>query len=185
MPRWIHAICATCGISFRGQACLGTVRPRYCSLRCQHDARSALDTFANFVRCDAETGCWIWTGYIARNGYGRYRREGAHRVSYERANGHIPSGFQVNHSCDRRLCVNPAHLWLGTQVDNMREMVQKGRSANKHNHAAPTHCKNGHEFTPENTYVWRGRRSCRACNREIQRQKARLRSTPPNHETVG
>jgi hypothetical protein len=75
--------------------------------------------------------CWLWTGTVA-SGYGRIRigarqREQAHRVSWMLVNGPIPQGLFVLHSCDVRRCVNPGHLFLGTQLDNMRDAQEKGR----------------------------------------------------------
>jgi len=58
-----------------------------------------------------------------------------HRYAWAVANGPIPDGMCVCHRCDVRLCVNPAHMFIGTQADNMRDMVQKGRSA--HNELTP------------------------------------------------
>jgi len=81
-------------------------------------------------------GCWMWTGRVGTNGYGLFRIKpspkqpaSAHRVSYEMKHGPIPQGFCVLHACDKPLCVNPSHLFLGTQADNMRDMANKGRSA--------------------------------------------------------
>lgn len=75
-------------------------------------------------------GCWTWTGVVTKLGYGHFWLDGtnklAHRVSYLIHKGD-PTGFKVLHSCDNTLCVNPEHLRLGTQADNVRDMDQKGR----------------------------------------------------------
>ena len=77
--------------------------------------------------------CWVWIGDCHRDGYGRFRPGGsapsvqAHRFSYELFNGPIPDGMKVLHSCDYHPCVNPNHLFLGTQKDNMQDMIKKGR----------------------------------------------------------
>ena len=76
--------------------------------------------------------CWLWGGSRRPNGYGVFwnqgRRVSAHRFSWELANGPIPDGLSVLHSCDNKPCVRPAHLFLGTQADNMRDRDQKGRN---------------------------------------------------------
>lgn len=71
-------------------------------------------------------GCWIWNRLRWENGYGRVGDERAHRVSYEFAFGD-PEDALVCHGCDVVYCVNPNHLWLGTQYDNMHDMINKGR----------------------------------------------------------
>lgn len=80
------------------------------------------------------SGCWFFCGTKNGAGYGTIglgsREEGkgfAHRVSYELHNGPIPEGMVVCHSCDVKLCVNPEHLFLGTQYDNIKDMKSKGR----------------------------------------------------------
>lgn len=83
---------------------------------------------------EPNTGCWLWTGAKAPRGYGSfYYLEGpllAHRVSYLIYRGEIPEGMFVCHKCDVRCCVNPDHLFLGTNQDNMDDMVRKGRARN-------------------------------------------------------
>ena len=76
--------------------------------------------------------CWLWTGYTHKNGYGgirvKQKQIKAHRYSYMLYKGPIPDGFLVLHSCDVKNCVNPRHLRLGTQSENIKEMYQKGRA---------------------------------------------------------
>lgn len=77
------------------------------------------------------TGCWFWLGFKNHLGYGVLGKDRAHRVAYKLFNGPIPKGLSVLHRCDVRSCVNPEHLWLGTQTDNMRDCAIKGRSRTK------------------------------------------------------
>jgi hypothetical protein len=83
---------------------------------------------AKFVKGD---GCWEWTACKDRGGYGQFgfagRQEGAHRVSYQMYVGELPDGLCVLHHCDNPSCVNPAHLFLGTNADNTRDCLSKGR----------------------------------------------------------
>ena len=80
-----------------------------------------------------ETGCWTWLGAKTALKYGQIELDGrsiyAHRVSWELANGPIPSGLQVLHRCDNPPCVRPDHLFLGTQRDNITDMANKGRAS--------------------------------------------------------
>ena len=78
-----------------------------------------------------ETGCWIWKMSVDRVGYGHEWVGGklrqAHRVSYETHIGPIPHGMKVLHKCDVRACINPSHLFLGTQKENIQDCKKKGR----------------------------------------------------------
>ena len=85
--------------------------------------------------CRDPAKCWDWQGSCLLKGYGQIllngRRVLAHRVAWELANNReVPEGMQVNHHCDNRPCCNPRHLYVGTQADNMRDMVQRGRARN-------------------------------------------------------
>jgi hypothetical protein len=114
-------------------------------------------------------GCWEWTAKINSFGYGVFTPllDGgktsvmAHRFAYELLIGPIPAGYQLDHLCRNRRCVNPNHL------DPVSPALNNARSTSPSAlNAAKSHCKRGHEFSPDNTYVTPdGRRMCRACMR--------------------
>jgi len=89
------------------------------------------DWFNSLVEKE-DNGCWWWRGAIVKGGYGRIFKDGrkqyVHRISYERAAGYLPEDLDVLHSCDNPACINPAHLFLGTQTDNNNDMWAKGRA---------------------------------------------------------
>jgi hypothetical protein len=110
---------------------------------------------------EPNSGCWLWTGYTLPAGHGQVSRGGrmrlAHRVAYEHWVGPIPEGMNLNHQCDTPSCINPAHLRVGTQAENVHEAVARGIFRQK---PPRTECRNGHK---RETYG--GRLRCRTCTR--------------------
>lgn len=118
--------------------------------------------------------CWEWTGSKDRCGYGviwfdqHYKK--AHRVAYLHIVGPIPEGLVLDHLCRNPACVRPDHLEPVTVWENTR----RGTGPLAKNSAA-THCPKGHEYSPGNTYVHSGKRSCRECRRVQARDWKRRR----------
>jgi hypothetical protein len=138
-------------------------------------------------------GCWEWTAGTYRKGYGKFSvarstNAQAHRVSWQMGSGPIPDGLFVCHHCDNPSCVRPDHLFLGTNRDNVRDCVQKGRlnwrpwqSASAAAKRNRTHCRKGHAYNEENIYRQvDGSRECKTCHRECvaRYEHNRKRSIP-------
>ncbi len=134
-PR-LTLVCDQCGKTFSIHQ--SKIKPdgNWCSYACRGKAktRSAEERFWSHVAKAGPEDCWNWTGAKARADYGTFCvRKGlwvpTHRYSWELHHGPIPDGLFVLHNCpggDNSLCCNPAHLWLGTQADNMRDKIAKG-----------------------------------------------------------
>lgn len=116
-----------------------------------------------------EGGCWLWQGSI-RNGYGLTWWDGrvmnAHRAVYSIMVGPVPEGLELDHLCEVKNCVCPAHLEPVTHAENVRRAggMAKALAAELERRATRTHCKRGHPFDEGNTYRRsNGTRECRAC----------------------
>lgn len=130
-----------------------------------------VERFWSRVDATPGEGCWLWLGNPTNRGYGALNvldhTVPAHRFSYELHFGPIPDGYEIDHLCRNRLCVNPSHLEPVTH----RENLLRGTGFAAVN-AAKTHCPHGHEYTPENTYNSphpQGGRICRTCKRARDR----------------
>ena len=128
-----------------------------------------VDRFFSFVKYS--DNCWEWDTVNSR-GYGTFYskiRGGsvrAHRWSYQYFIGPLNNDYCCHH-CDNPSCVNPFHLFKGNQSANMKDCFSKGRMVMPNQYRALTHCKNGHEYTHENTHIRpMGSRECRACKRD-------------------
>ena len=131
---------------------------------------SMLDRFMKMFTPEPNSGCWLWLGSTTHDGYPVLKvslqrfNVYAHRLSYELFCGEIPEGLEVDHLCRVRCCVNPDHLEAVTPGINQ---LRAGFFRMK------THCKHGHEFTPENTYTSKaGHKTMRVC-RTCANQRAR------------
>lgn len=128
--------------------------------------------------------CIEWAGARNRQGYGITYKDGkgrrAHRVAWEEANGPIPEGLFVCHSCDNPPCVNSEHLFLGTPNDNVQDMLRKGR-ARLVGVPRKEVCVAGHPLSGDNLITTKRKRggemrSCRECGRRRAREHYRKKN---------
>jgi hypothetical protein len=121
-------------------------------------------------KVDKTDSCWLWNASKCQNGYGRFRFKGmarlAHRIAYELINGKIPDGMEIDHLCNNSSCVNPDHLEAVPHAENMKRLQKRLR-----------YCKQGHEYTEENTYMTpKGHKQCKTC-RKIYDRESKARKT--------
>lgn len=123
---------------------------------------------------EPNTGCWIWISLLDRKGYGRVwfngKEQRAHRLSaHLYLDMKLDDEVQALHKCDNTWCVNPEHLFTGSNLDNIKDRISKGRGRRKR------FCRRGHEYTVENSEIrFKGNtmyRKCRQCKNLLRRKK--------------
>ena len=137
----------------------------------------AVERFEAKVMPEPNSGCWLWTGAVCKDGYGQFRwgpgstfMGKAHRFAWEHYRGPIPEGMIIDHKCRNPFCVNPDHLEPVTYAENANRGL---------NGVLKTHCKHGHPLTGDNLY-YHGQRRCRKC-----RQASWLKTPARNRRIQG
>lgn len=139
------------------------------------------DRLASRISIDPATLCWAWTGGRTAAGYGQIawngQRLGVHRIMYEQFTGALLSQHEIHHTCENPACCNPDHLQQLTKVEHV--------SVTPHWVSQRPHCKNGHEYTEENTRYDKTptgyARRCLTCQSE---KSARRRKTTPGNSSL-
>ncbi len=124
--------------------------------------------------------CWNWKLSTSRDGYGQVSKDSimmsAHRVAFLLHNGYLPPRVRGNkqivmHTCDNKICCNPAHLKEGTSSENNIDAYRRGLKVGFSPNSLKTHCDHGHPFNEENTYITKdGSRMCKVCRRDRMRK---------------
>lgn len=138
-----------------------------------YERKDVKERFFNKYTVNPLTDCWEWNK-PKKNGYGQFYHNGtmrrSHIFSYELYYGNVPEGMVLDHLCKNKACCNPDHLETVSQKTNVR----RGRAGESCKERAflQTHCKRGHKFTVDNTYVSKvGARHCRACRTDRTQER--------------
>ena len=137
-----------------------------------------LERFWDKVEVDSISGCWNWMGSKFASGYAQFKlthtkNVRAHRFAYEVNKGKVPKDFVLDHLCRNRKCVNPDHLEIVTQKENMI----RGNSPPSLN-SKKTHCSKNHPLSGDNLYFHNNKRYCKIC---IEETKRRFNEKYPNY----
>ncbi len=146
--------------------------------------KARLERFLDKFEADAR-GCWRWLRAKSVKGYGIFwdgtRQVRAHRAAYEHFVGPIPTGMVIDHLCNNPSCVNPGHM----KVTTNRENILRGSSPTAQN-ARKRRCDNGHLFAGDNLYTApSGRRGCRICRRMWGRRRCQKKHSPRAARAAG
>jgi len=129
--------CKKCGKKFKAyKSDLKRSNKRFCSISCFNSRKNPIEIFfKNISKDNHPDGCWIWEGRKDKDGYGilwNKKAIKAHRYSMELHGNKVPHDMLACHHCDNPPCVNPEHLFIGTNLDNVQDSIKKGRrSKNK------------------------------------------------------
>ena len=137
--------------------------------------REQLKRFTKNIQLDILTGCWIWSGYVMKIGYGVisfYNKPFyAHRLSYTYFNGKIPERLELDHLCRNKACCNPRHLEAVTHKENLNRGIRKQRYKHKE------YCIRGHKMADTNLKVCSdGYKRCKTC-KAIRSKESRMKKT--------
>lgn len=172
-------ICTQCGCEFFRPYRVSFAqfeRRRTCSRKCASLFRTSGDAERLLSMVEKTSGCWLFQGTSLR-GYGQFRYMGktqlAHRASYMLFVGPIEPGLYVCHKCDVRSCINPDHLFLGTQSDNMKDCVSKGRNFVPKHNLLKLFCPKGHSYSGDNLILNGTWRRCKTCTLDKQNDRRR------------
>lgn len=166
-------------------------------MRKRRTPKSVQDRFHTKYKIDPVTECWNWTAALTTNGYGKLthgskldgtlRTVSACRWIMEELHGPMADGYEPDHLCENKLCVNPDHLEIVTWEENQRRRhlsytsKRKRYAYNPRRDATVEACFKGHIWVPEMTIIKKdGTRKCRICTREVQKEWARKKRLGEN-----